>query len=394
MVLPGGVAALAARAYGLLPESLASRALPSKLRYDPRTLPITEAPDTSVRALIAPTNFAGQGWQWARAMERSLTDVGAVAMSFAVGAGYGFAVDVSVPASAYVLSRSWRRRERAAVLGGFTHVFIESGRHPLGGVYEQRLDEQIRELRDAGVAVAFIGHGTDVRVPSAHAQREPDSPFGSRGGFVSFEGVEAQARANLQLIQRMKLPAFVSTPDLLDDVPGATWLPVVIEPERWRSSHSVLQADRPVVVHAPSDGPLKGSDLIDPVMSRLHDDGVVEYRRISGVPAADMPALLRQADIVLEQFRIGSYGVAACEALAAGRLVIGNVGPHVRARVAAYGRELPIVQSTAAGLRETILKIVEERAAFRELAATGPDFVRDIHAGDRAADAVRDFLGR
>src|SRR5690606_40172359 len=111
----------------------------------------------------------------------------------------------------------------------------------------------------------------------------------------------------------------VSTPDLLLDAPRAVWLPVVVDPQRWRSENPVLTRARPVVVHVPSNPWLKGSDVVDAELTRLAERGVVDYRRVSGIASAEMPAVLAEADIVVDQLRMGLYGVAACEAMAGGR---------------------------------------------------------------------------
>ena len=70
---------------------------------------------------------------------------------------------------------------------------------------------------------------------------------------------------------------------------------------------------------------------------------MIEYRQIVGVPHAEMPEFYAGADIVLDQFTLGSYGVAACEAMASGRLVMGHVDEPARAEVRdRTGLDLPV----------------------------------------------------
>lgn len=392
MVLPQGLARLGARVFTRLPEPMAARLLPARIRYRPDDLPVATAQGTPVRLLIAPVNFAGQAWEWARAAERGINSVSAVTMAYSAGTGYGFSVDTTVPASAYVLSRSWHRRQREAILEGFSHVLIEAERNPFGAVYEETLDEQVRQLEAAGIRVAFLCHGTDLRVPSQHAARHTDSPFADPTDPAT-QALERDALRNREAVARLGLPVFVSTPDMLLDVPGATWLPVVVDADRWEWTGGVLDRDRPVVVHAPSSGPIKGSDLIDPVMARLDAEGLVTYRRLTGVPAAEMPAAYRDADIILDQFRLGDYGVAACEGMLAGRVVIGNVTDAARDFVReSTALELPIVQATATELREVVLSVLDDRERFRAVAADGRLFARAVHDGRASADALRGFL--
>ena len=102
--------------------------------------------------------------------------------------------------------------------------------------------------------------------------------------------------------------------------------------------------------------------------------------------------MIASADIVLDQFALGSYGVLACEAMAAGRVVVGNVNAHVRDRVGRVGRDLPIVQATPRDLGEVLLELIADPDAARKAAAAGREFVADVHSGPRAGVALREHL--
>ncbi|UOQ89835.1 hypothetical protein MUN74_02635 [Agromyces endophyticus] len=390
-MLPRGLTAVAGRLTRLVPEPLLARILPGRLRYDPASLAVAVPPETPIRLFVGPVNFAGQGWQWARAAER-LPGVGAVSMAYRIGTEFGYPVDVEVPASAYVFSKSWQRAQREAVTGGFSHVIVEAERHLFGRVYDQTVEQQVRELLASDVRVAMLSHGSDLRLPSRHAATHPDSPF--QPDWDQTAVFERQAADNLALLERLGLPVFVSTLGLLSDMPSADWLPVVIDVEAWSGGEPPMLRARPVVAHAPSNGRIKGSDLIDPALSRLHGEGLIEYRRVTGVPAAEMPELYRSADIVLDQFRLGDYGVAACEALAAGRVVVGHVADPVRSAVSARtGLELPVVESAGADVERVLRRLVADPDGARAVAARGPAFVREVHDGRFSADAMSRFLG-
>jgi glycosyltransferase involved in cell wall biosynthesis len=220
----------------------------------------------------------------------------------------------------------------------------------------------------------------------------PDSPFHD----MSWESVpilERTATRNAELVNSFLGHTYVSTLDLLDYAPRATWCPGVVDIDRWTTDTVPLERARPVIVHAPSRGRLKGSHLIDPIMTELDRRGVVEYRRVERVPARDMPAVYTAADIVIDQFTMGLYGVAACEAMAAGRVVLSFVGDAVRARVRELtGQELPIIEATQHTLVEVIEKILDDREAARDAAAAGSAYVREHHDGRRSAAALAPFL--
>jgi hypothetical protein len=374
-----------------VPEALLVRILPPGMRYDRTGTPVAVAPLAERRLLVTPMNYSGQGRLWAAAASANVDGVEAVNLAVRVHGGVHFPADVSVPVAAYAFSRSWYERQRAAALQ-FTHVLVEAERHPLGRIYATSVRDQVRGLIDGGVAVAMLCHGTDIRLPSRHAADEPDSPF-RPGMWDKTPELERQARHNRALLDELRVPVYVSTPGLLDDVPYARWLPVVVDEESWQADDEPLRRAVPVVAHIPSSGIVKGSDLIDPVLRELEAEGTIVYSRVHGVPPAEMPAVYRSADVVLDQFRIGDYGVTACEAMAAGRVVVGHVSERVRTAVRQNtGLDLPIVEATAERIRHVVLDICEHRDEHRVMAARGPAFVRAVHDGRMAADVLRPFL--
>lgn len=390
---PRGIARLVGRVAQAMPERLVLRLVPGRYRVRASDVfPPVEAPDTPVRLLIAPVNFAGQAARWAQAAEEHIPGVGARTMAYRVGAEFDHDVGQSVPVAVYLFSKRWQRDQRSAVRSGFTHVIVEAGRNPFGRIFTDDLDRQVADLQSAGVSVALLAHGTDVRLPSRHAATHEDSPF--RPGILpSTPGLEREARANAETFGRLALPTFVSTPDLLEDLPDATWLPVVVDTSRWVSDVPPLARTRPVVVHVPSSAAVKGTELIDPALRRLDAEGLVEYRRIEGVPAREMPAVYGDADIVLDQFRLGSYGVAACEAMASGRIVVGHVTDGTREFVRrSTGIELPIVESTARDIEATIRRLVSGRELVADVGARGREFVTAVHDGRRSAAVLQPFL--
>ena len=386
------VGALAVR---VMPEPLRARIAPPYARYRmsdiPDPAPVPRAP---VRLFVGPANFAGQGHRWARAAEL-LPGVGAVSMATRNPGGYAFEVDEDVPVAIYANSGRWQRRQEAH-LAEFTHVLLEASRPLLGRRHDNDPAREIALLRARGLTIAMVAHGSEVRLPSRHAAHEPASPFTDPAHALTAQ-LEAQAATNLARIETLAADGvrqLVSTPDLLLDVPGATWLPVVVDAPRWAGAPAPFERDRPVVVHAPSNPWLKGTDLLAPVLRELHDDGVIEYRELTGVPAAQMPAAFADADVVLDQVRLGSYGVAACEAMASGRLVLGHLSAQVRDAVReASGLDAPIVEAGPEKIRDVLTRLRDDRDWARTTAARGPAFVAALHDGTAAARALAPVLG-
>ncbi len=296
-----------------------------------------------------------------------------------------------VVAPAETRSLDWQVAEQRRVLTAYTHLLAEANRPLFGTLLSDDAQADIALVQRHGTRVGLALHGSEVRDPERHAAAEEFSPFRSDSAehqLYRFRATQVVASTR-RLLDSFEGPVFVSTPDLLLDVPDAVWLPVVVDVDRPQGDPPLSRDRLPLVLHAPSRAVTKGTALIEPVVEDLAARGLIEYRRISGVEPERMPHLIASADIVLDQFALGSYGALACEAMAAGRVVVGNINAQVRERV---GRDLPVVQATPRDLEDVILGLLADPDAARATAAAGRHFVVDVHSGPRSGAELRAHL--
>jgi hypothetical protein len=339
------------------------------------------------RVFIGPTNYAGQAYRWARAIEANPLTA-AFSMVGAENNAFGYDVDYAVRWRTMTHSRQWQNQFLENLATDFTHVLIEAEMPILGGLHNEDLRRQIATLRERGLTVGMICHGTDVRLPSRHAALEPWS-FLADNEWVPLSLAEAEIQANLDLLEEVAAPTFVSTPGLLVDVPYGHLLPVVILPSMWHNTAPVLERMRPRVLHVPSNAVTKGTHKIAPVLERLHEEGLIEYVQSVGLEHSEMPDLYASTDVVLDQFRSGDYGVAACEAMAAGRIVVSHVSDRAREIVSTQtGIDLPIVEATIDSLEVVLRDILSHPGHYRAVAARGPAFVDEVHDGRMSRQAL------
>lgn len=346
-------------------------------------------PDKEQRLLIGPANYAAQGYAWARAVRLHCRD--ATAINLRSGPTPNpFPADLAVDTRTFAGDLEWRLAWRDFVMRTFTHVIIEANLSLLGEVIRGGA-QHADELRAAGKRVAMLSHGSDARIPSVHRAKER---WHSYDGLPSrlVQQLEDLAHANAAVYNSFPGTVFVSTPGLLEFIPAGVWLPLVVDVDAWASDDIPLTRAVPVVAHIPSSSQ-KGSHMIDPILQSLAHRGHIEYLRVEGVPHAKMADLYRSADIMVEQFGIADYSVAACEAMAAGRVVVSRVADGVRTRVREdTGRDLPIVEANPETLETVILDLAERRDLAREQARAGQDFVRAVHDGRRAATVLADWM--
>jgi hypothetical protein len=143
----------------------------------------------------------------------------------------------------------------------------------------------------------------------------------------------------------------------------------------------VLERERPVVLHIPTNGQLKGAKYVEAVPG-------IDLRRPEMMWPNQALAAIRDADVVIGGLVLGDYGGTEIQALAAGRVVVGNVSQRVRRRL-----DVPIVQAEPNTLADVLRDIVNRPDQYRSIAAQGPAFHARYHDGRHSVAALADFLG-
>lgn len=338
---------------------------------------------------IGPANSAGQAWAWAAAVRRAYPAVRTEVVAVVNGV-HDYPCDVSVSQADFARDPTWALDLRERARQQWTHALVEAGRPLFGAVGgpDSALDAQL--LTAAGVRVGLVFHGSEVRDPRAHARTHEHSPFrDSRDPYTS--RLQAVADRTLALASEFEGPIFVSTPDQLDHVPSATWLPVVVDLDQWTLPDAQTQAgaEPPLVVHAPSNPVLKGTAEIESALVPFIEAGRIRYERVSGLQPEAAAQLIRRADILIDQVLLGLYGVLACEGLASGAIVLGHVGDLLRSRV---DDEIPIIEATPTDLAQRLEDVLHDLPGLRAQARARRGFVERWHGGHYAARVLSEFL--
>ncbi|MEU1967087.1 glycosyl transferase family 1 [Micromonospora sediminicola] len=340
-----------------------------------------------VRLGLGTANYAGQLSALAVALTAARADVGVELVMAKPPATYRY------PADRYLNYPGEHRldvqvEQARRVLGWYTHLIVDAFRPVLGRGNGDDISADLPALRRARIKVALLAHGSEIRHPGAHLERHAESAFRDADEDLR-ERLTTVAERNRRTAEESGLPFFVTTPDLLDDVPFATWAPLIVDVDDWACDRPVLERTRPVVLHAPSKRWTKGTDRLLPRLQELDERRIIELRLVEGLPHHEMRRLVQDCDIVVDQLVMGSYGTFSCEGMAAGKVVVAYVseGPH-----RAAGVEPPIANATPSTLVKTIESLLDDRTAAVALAAEGARYVRDHHDGRRTAEAFDAFL--
>ena len=340
------------------------------------------------RLVIGMLNTAGQAREWANAVRHNTP---AAAESWGINrpeeSAISFTADRTYTLVNGAADQAWK--DLLQVPTKPTHLIIESGKPiVIRGTFRRTLFQALTARR-YGIRPALLFHGSDIRVPSMHAATHPGSPF-----HESLDGLTAKLEAQTQTMRRWlrvwPFPIFVSTLGLRHYVPRGRWLPIVPDGS-WFTPMSAISTDRPRphLLHLPSRRALFQSDRVDQICQALHEEGVIEYRSITGVTPAEVRAHVEWSDIVIDKIGIGGTGVMGAEVMASGRLLIGDIDQIVRDEL----DEIPLVQSSIATLESVICALVADRTTWAARAAAGQAFARKYHDGRYSAAVLAKWMG-
>ncbi|MGH3735601.1 MAG: glycosyl transferase family 1 [Micromonosporaceae bacterium] len=340
-----------------------------------------------IRLGLGTANFAGQLSALAWALCRERDDVSAEVVTAQPRATFAHPSDV-------VLHFPTEHRldtqlaQLARVLGGYTHLIVDAFRPILGQLNGNHIGADLPALSRTTIKVALLAHGTEIRDPRRHLERHEHSAFLDAPPDL-LERITGVVEVNQRTARDSGLPLFVTTPDLLLDLPRARWAPLILDVDRWVRERPVLRRRRPVLVHAPSTRWTKGTDRVLPLLTELHELKLIELRLLEGVPHDQVVRQVRDADILLDQLVLGTHSLAGCEGMAAGCVVIAYLD---RAVHDAVGIDPPMVNATPSTLGEAIESILDDRPTAAALAARGVRYVKDNHDGRRTARVYDEFL--
>lgn len=180
---------------------------------------------------------------------------------------------------------------------------------------------------------------------------------------------------------------FVSTPDLLEFVPGASWLPQPVEVARLQrmlaeepvqANDRPLHARRPVrVAHGPSNRTIKGTRYIVEAVEELARRGYnTELVMVENKPHEEALKIYAACDVAVDQVLVGSYGLFAVETMALGKPTMCYLRDDVKTH---YPQPCPVIPVSP----ENLVDILEQWAThpewWAERGAAGRKYVREVH---------------
>jgi glycosyltransferase involved in cell wall biosynthesis len=176
---------------------------------------------------------------------------------------------------------------------------------------------------------------------------------------------------------------FVSTPDLLEFIPGAIWIPQPIQLEVFDEIAKNLKpssessTERIKIAHAPTNQKIKGSKYLIQAVEDLQSEGLpIELVLIENMPYHQALEAYASSDIIVDQLLVGWYGQVSLEMMALGKPVICYIREELRQHMP---DEVPIVSADPLTIKQVLRDLILQRETWANLGANGRKYVEVHH---------------
>lgn len=133
------------------------------------------------------------------------------------------------------------------------------------------------------------------------------------------------------------------------------------------------------IVHAPTSPEIKGTRYVMKAIEELKDTYDFEFKLVHGISHVEAKKIYEEADIIIDQLLIGSYGLLAIEAMAMGKTVICWISENMTHR---YSKELPIISANPDTLKDKLEYVIKNKDMLEEIGNKGRKFVEKNHASN------------
>jgi glycosyltransferase involved in cell wall biosynthesis len=205
------------------------------------------------------------------------------------------------------------------------------------------------------------------------------------------EVLDARRRYTIDKVLPFFDRVFYLNPELGHVVPEGQFLPYAsVEIEKFDVKLPATEG-RPKIVHAPSDGSIKGTSMILGALEQLKARYDFDLILVEKKTHEEALALYRSADIAIDQVLAGWYGGFAVEMMAMGKPVACYIREGDMKFVPSAMREdMPILQIDPGRLVDDLAALLERRAEWQDIGNRSRRYVERWHNPDRIAQAMLD----
>lgn len=153
-------------------------------------------------------------------------------------------------------------------------------------------------------------------------------------------------------------------------------IPSMLDLTDYKMSLLTKRKEKPLIVHAPTHVNVKGTPYVLQAIERLKQSYSFDFHLIHGMAHHEAKKWYEQADLIIDQLHIGSYGLFAVEAMALGKPVICYISDYMADH---YPKNLPIISANPETIFDTLENLLKNQDRLAELGKKGRIYVEQQH---------------
>lgn len=231
-------------------------------------------------------------------------------------------------------------------------------------------------LKMLGKRVVVNFRGSEVRLHSAFKARNPYHYVDENPNNLITKFPESAQQRMIDFALGVADKVIVPDPELQSYVPGSAVIPRSIDLQTWPNV-GISNSMEPLIVHAPSRPIVKGTSALLKAVERLKRSGLrFRFELIENLSNTQAREMYKRADIVVDQLRIGWYGVLAVEAMALGKPVVTFVRHDLEDQLP---QKLPFAIANPDTIQNVLSRLIQDRTERQRLAADAREYCCRTH---------------
>ncbi|KYC87142.1 transferase [Heyndrickxia sporothermodurans] len=153
-------------------------------------------------------------------------------------------------------------------------------------------------------------------------------------------------------------------------------IPAMVDMDQYQPSVNEKKKNKLLIAHAPTSPYIKGTQYILKAIESLKDQYNFDFITVQGKSHEEAIQIYREADLIIDQLHIGSYGLFAIETMAMSKPVICWISDYMKEN---YPKDLPIIIANPDTIKDCIENALKNLDMLPEIGKRGRAYVEKNH---------------
>jgi glycosyltransferase involved in cell wall biosynthesis len=251
--------------------------------------------------------------------------------------------------------------------------------------------KDVKYAFDKGKKIFVEWVGSDIRNPDYLIPINPNYKLALESGY-EYANVESNTHSlnNQKLFAKYGATPLI-TPELSLFVNKSLFREIHLLNQRvdlknFNPAYPLLSNNRPLIIHSPTAKVGKGSNIIIPLVEELKKEYEFDFMLLHDISREKVLEMMQKADIFIDQIIVGSYGMAALEAMSFGKPVVCYIMPEVFE--AGLSKECPIVNASPDNLKEQLITLITNPQLRHDIGKKSRKFAEKFHDVEKVSSLL------